>query len=340
MEIQEICKPVNVKFLIVEECPVCNSLTYEFLFNTYDVQFSKTLMMLPLVKCVDCGLAYLKRRPASSYMSNFYPNESYPTYSKKMSCESEKQLYRKVRRTIKARLNKRKTELLDRLLLAFVPDYWRLAVRFSPNSKVFDIGCGAGWRLDRFKEFEWKTYGNDFSSNAVEIAKAKGHHVIEGEIDDIDYPKGFFDAVQISHVIEHLPDPVVTIKKAYSLLKDGGVLLLETPNSEGLIARIFHADFWQIDSPRHFQLFNKSNLKAMLEKCGFQVEKLKTYNSRNCIINSIQAFVVRKFGKEKNIKDNVFLKPVNLMMVSIVNMFNKFGLGENIIVFAKKDKSD
>ncbi len=103
--------------------------------------------------------------------------------------------------------------MVDKILFNFVPAYWRLAALFPEGSKILDIGCGGGWKLDLFKEFGWATYGFDISSEAVEIAKSKGHEVAMAEIENISYPDNYFDAIQISHVIEHLPRPVFTIKK-------------------------------------------------------------------------------------------------------------------------------
>ncbi len=119
-------------------------------------------------------------------------------------------------------------------------------------------------------------------------------------------------------------------------MKDEGILLLETPNNSSLLAKVFKTDFWQIDSPRHFQIFNIKSLTLLLAQCGFNIDKLITNNSKNGVVNSIQALITRKFGNSKNIKNNKIMKSISTLLSYLLIPFNKLGLGENIIVFAKK----
>lgn len=318
----------------VERCPVCNNVEASFLFYTYDVQFSKTLEKFPLVQCLNCGLAYLKERPAHEFIGNYYPAYSYHLFSTKAGME------RSLRGIFKAKikdiLKQRNKELANKILFSVVPAYWKLATLFPQDSKILDIGCGGGWKLDLYKEFGWKTYGYDISSEAVKVAQSKGHDVVVAEIENVSYPDNYFDAIQISHVIEHLPNPVLTIKKAYNLLKEEGVLLLETPNISSLLFKAFKSDFWQIDSPRHFQIFNIKSLTFLLENKGFIIDSLITSNSKNGVINSIQSFITKRYGNRENIKNNKIMKSVSTFLSYLLIPLNKSGLGENIIVFARK----
>jgi 2-polyprenyl-3-methyl-5-hydroxy-6-metoxy-1,4-benzoquinol methylase len=324
----------NITIDKLERCPICDSVKLQFLFYTYDVQFSITLEKFSLVQCADCGVAFLKERPAQECIGSYYPSASYHVFVKKIGIDGS--LRERIKGKIKENLKKRDRNLIDKILLNYVPAYWRLAALFPEGSKILDIGCGGGWKLDLYKEFGWETYGFDVSSEAVEIARAKGHNVTTEQVETITYPDNYFNVIQISHVIEHLPAPVFTIKKAFSLLKEEGVLLLETPNNSSLLAKVFKKDYWQIDSPRHFQVFNIKSLNLLLTNCGFYIDRLITNNSHNGIINSVQAFLTRKQGKSKNIKNNRILKTINAILTILLIPLNKFGLGENIVVFAKK----
>lgn len=318
----------------LQECPLCKSRNYKFLYYTYDVQFSTTLLSFPLVQCLECGLAYLKERPIEGCIGNYYPPNSYHSFTRKAGLD--RSLIGRLKIKVKDRLKKRDRELVDKILLYFVPTYWRLASLFPQGSKILDIGCGGGWKLDLYKEFGWETYGFDISSEAVETARAKGHNVITERVEHLFYSDNYFDAIQISHVIEHLPNPVFTIKKAFSLLKEEGMLLLETPNISSFFAKVFKTDFWQIDSPRHFQIFNIKSLTFLLNDCGFIIDKLITNNSKNGFLNSCQAFVTRRYKNSKNFRENKLLKSASILLSYLLIPLNKFGLGENIIVFAKK----
>ncbi len=80
-------KNTNIVLDRVERCPVCNNGEPSFLFYSYDVQFSNTLKEFPLVKCTNCGLAYLKERPAQEYIGNYYPSNSYHLFTRRAGIE-------------------------------------------------------------------------------------------------------------------------------------------------------------------------------------------------------------------------------------------------------------
>lgn len=321
-----------------ELCPLCGSVDCTKLFVAVDVQFSKTLEEFPIVKCKNCALQYLKERPNLSAIANFYP-KSYGTYQAELS--SNQSVGNKVRTIIgkyaKSKLKKRQSTILDKILRKVIPNYWNLALSLDPNSNVLDVGCGAGWKLDKIKEFGCNTYGVDISQDATQVAHQKGHNVIFGEIDDIPWPEKFFDGILISHVIEHLPDPVGTIKKVFLLLKKDGLLLVETPNQKGILATIFKQDYWQVDAPRHFQLFNKNNLKFLLENNGFHIKQIKFESYLYGGVNSIKAMLMRKkyiAPDADSISLPLRIFGYSLAIISFIT--NTFGLGESIIILASK----
>lgn len=329
---------MNVALESILKCPLCESSNHKLLFYAHDVQFSKTMMKFPLVRCQNCKLIYLKERPSQECISAFYPKDMYPTYKKIITISDSNSVQNKLKKAVKERLKERKSRRVDYWILRHAPPHWQVASLFPPKSRILDIGCGAGWKLDLFKEFGWETYGFDISAEATEIARKKGHNVQTGQFEDINYPDNFFTAVQISHVIEHLPDPKIVFERVYNLLMNDGILLVETPNISGIIAKVFRADYWQVDSPRHFQLFTKKTISSLINMAGFMIDKVVTYNSKNGILNSIQSFVTRRYGKGINIKGNPLLKLINTSLYYLLNLSCKLGSGENIAVFAKKKK--
>jgi SAM-dependent methyltransferase len=73
----------------------------------------------------------------------------------------------------------------------------------------------------------------------------------------------------MSHVIEHVHDPVATLRSCYDLLVPGGVLYIDTPNIDALGLKNYGRLWPGLDAPRHLVLFNVSGLKQLLRTTRF-----------------------------------------------------------------------
>jgi len=88
--------------------------------------------------------------------------------------------------------------------------------------------------------------------------------------DAADYPEDSFDLVLMSHVIEHVHDPLATLAEIRRILRAGGTLVVTTPNAGSWGHRRFGSAFVHLDPPRHLQIFNGSNLAALIRRSGFR----------------------------------------------------------------------
>ncbi len=85
-----------------------------------------------------------------------------------------------------------------------------------------------------------------------------------------------YDMVIMMDVIEHFKDPLSNLKKAKSLLKNDGILVIQTPNYKSLMARICkNWAWWMIEDHKFF--FSPKSLKLMLNRAGFQAKYLMSY---------------------------------------------------------------
>ena len=74
------------------------------------------------------------------------------------------------------------------------------------------------------------------------------------------------------HVIEHVADPVLILRRIRDWLSADGVLALETPNLDSLDARLFRKSWWGgYHFPRHWVLFDLASLRVALERAGLEV---------------------------------------------------------------------
>jgi 2-polyprenyl-3-methyl-5-hydroxy-6-metoxy-1,4-benzoquinol methylase len=225
-------------------CNLCHNHESEYLFSVRSFN---------VVRCPDCGLAYLNPMPypddaAGIYNKDYYRSRDageglplgYPDY----------------------------LELQDHH--TFVADELLRPLRDIQPGTVLDVGCGMGTMLKRFCELGWDAYGIDVSTYATDYARDElGLNVFTGTVEESDLPESFFDLITLVHVIEHLPDPRRTLETLHGLLKSGGVLIVATHDMSGLWPQIVGKRWRHLNIPEHLYFFSKKNLVHMLENTGF-----------------------------------------------------------------------
>lgn len=179
----------------------------------------------------------------------------------------------------------RSTETRARLL-ARLKSVYRVALHLTPYyyarrrldrmhldgvrpGRLLEVGCGNGERLALLRSLGWQVVGQEVDASAAQHARDRyGVEVRVGALDAIGLPEASFDAVVTNHVIEHVPDPVGVLAACNRLLKDGGLLMVVTPNIESHGQRHFGQAWLALDPPRHLYLFTPRTLMATAEKAG------------------------------------------------------------------------
>jgi len=106
---------------------------------------------------------------------------------------------------------------------------------FLPNhGTVLDVGASRGYFLKEAKARGWSIAGIESGYDAVLFAKERfGIDVEHGSIESIDLGDKKFDCIHMSHVLEHLYDPIDSVKKLLASLRPGGLLIIEVPYEFG-----------------------------------------------------------------------------------------------------------
>ncbi|MGH8069660.1 MAG: class I SAM-dependent methyltransferase [Candidatus Entotheonellia bacterium] len=166
-----------------------------------------------------------------------------------------------------------------RILLGRVAVYMAIARRLSidrhfrhlpaPQGRLLDVGCGNGDFLVTARSLGWEPWGIDPDREAVAAARAAGLRVAQGGFPNTGMPEGYFDAVTMNHVIEHLHDPVGALREMRRVLKPGGTIWIATPNLNSLGTRHYGGNCLSLDPPRHLVLFTTGSLKVACAHAGF-----------------------------------------------------------------------
>jgi SAM-dependent methyltransferase len=146
----------------------------------------------------------------------------------------------------------------------------------SAGARLLDVGCGSGESLRRITSMGWEAEGVDVDPLAVENARAKGVRVRLGDLASQQYPDDYFDAVYMSHVIEHVHDPAGLLRECRRVLKPGGRLVALTPNVDSWGHARFGRAWVSLDPPRHLMLFRPQTLAKLVEDAHLSVVQLTT----------------------------------------------------------------
>jgi 2-polyprenyl-3-methyl-5-hydroxy-6-metoxy-1,4-benzoquinol methylase len=147
-----------------------------------------------------------------------------------------------------------------------------------PDARLLDVGCGNGAFLQLARSAGWSVQGIDFDAVALAVARRSGLDVREGGLEVLQATApASFGWVNLSHVLEHVHDPVTWLQALHRVTEPGGTLSLQTPNIES-IGHGRYAENWRdLDPPRHLTLWTLDTLRQTLKQAGFrQVRALRT----------------------------------------------------------------
>ncbi len=206
--------------------------------------------------------------------------------AERMSVASWRRVVRTVRRSIKdayiaawLRHTDREIKWSERALgvLAYLDPMRRADIDFplkylrrESRGRLLDVGCGDGALLQQMHLMGWETEGVELDPAAAEVARRKGLQVRIGSLHDQKFPDTCFDAVVMSHVIEHVHHPLELVSEVRRILKPGRRLVVVTPNGASLGHRILGARWPFLDPPRHLQIFTMPALKSLVHAAGFE----------------------------------------------------------------------
>jgi len=166
----------------------------------------------------------------------------------------------------------------------------RAGRRPGERGRLLDVGPGTGIFLHLAGEKGWEPFGIDVCPESAEKALTEFDIRVDvGDFERYAYEPASFDAVTMLDVLEHTVDPLGFLRKAYEVLKPGGVLYVAVPNQRCLMtvlldrwirARLPGREFFleRLYVEPHVYYFCPQTLRAMLEKVGFEMVGLRGGN--------------------------------------------------------------
>lgn len=145
--------------------------------------------------------------------------------------------------------------------------------KVTPHARILEVGIRDGsFGRAASKEFEY--VGIDISPAAVRNARVNGLEAYTAALSTFVNSGRAFDAVVLHHVFENMPDPHDALARAKDLLAPGGVLVLTTFDTEGLLYGITERRLIAQLFGHHTILYSRSALIELLEHSGFEIEAI------------------------------------------------------------------
>jgi SAM-dependent methyltransferase len=153
--------------------------------------------------------------------------------------------------------------------------------------RLLDLGCGDGTILWLARRDGWEVQGVElYAEQTALVRDALGLDVETSDIMAYSGVPEVWDCVVLTHVLEHLPDPVAALRKIRELLKEGGVGVLEFPNIDAFDARlrrlleragVHRRHYASTYVPGHVQEFCRASFAFAAERAGLALEVWETY---------------------------------------------------------------
>jgi SAM-dependent methyltransferase len=221
-------------------CPICAGATLP------ESRFGAA----PLLRCGVCGFSFLHGEVDPKLYGDIYfeaySGGDYLTHEKRRRHES------------RVRLD----------LLAHVT---------PPPARLLEIGAAAGFFLDEAQRRGY--FGVGIEPNTAMATHARdelGLDVRTGTLEEIELEPGSFDAACAFHVVEHLADPLGSLKTISEAVRPGGHVLVEVPNAESAAARRLGPAWQPLDLPYHVGHYGPGALRTLLDRAGLEVLLIDT----------------------------------------------------------------
>jgi SAM-dependent methyltransferase len=221
-------------------CPICGASAVPLFYAGEHRMF----------RCTGCALAFVSPVPSDEYLARFYS-----IFHEALEAGGGYEL-------TEGRMNADFPAKIDMVI----------AQHGSANLRLLDVGCGKGFFVKACTDRGIDATGVDLSDTAVNYAvDVLGVRAICGRLEDNVMSLADFDVVTFWATIEHVPDPLTTMRNIYKVLKPGGLVILDTGIGNDWLDRILPGLNQWYDPPQHLYVFSAAGMERLLQRAGFEL---------------------------------------------------------------------
>jgi 2-polyprenyl-3-methyl-5-hydroxy-6-metoxy-1,4-benzoquinol methylase len=250
------------------KCSFCSSNDIQIIDKDYSKFFTVTSdnqilenFIESLYQCTSCTL--VQKKINSTYLTRL--NNIYSKYNRETLNNDEIIIYSENNNHDKI-ISQSRSELLVSSL--------HQKIKVSKNAKILDFGCGGGALLSEFRKISqnYQLFGIDYEENNKYFK-----NYIDQEIyylgNDIDKCHIKFDIVIMSHVLEHLTEPMNFLQSIKKNMNENSILNIRVPNIINNIIDLIVSD--------HVFHFSVESLQYNLINAGYEIIGFDDYSRKN-----------------------------------------------------------
>lgn len=204
--------------------------------------------------------------------------------------------------------------------------------QYKKSGKLLDVGCALGYFVELANKSGFDAYGFDASEFAAKKAQARlNGRIKHGLIQTVNYPQKSFDVITMFDVVEHLGNPIRDLRKLMTFLKDDGILIVATGNTQSLAARLLKRRWTFYIPPQHLFFFTKKTFTSLLAVGG--LVPIEWFGVNKWLSLRYVLHLARSTG-ESVLADHLFVL-IQRLKLGWLPLF--LPLRDNMVVVAKKD---
>jgi 2-polyprenyl-3-methyl-5-hydroxy-6-metoxy-1,4-benzoquinol methylase len=221
-------------------CPTCGST---------DARHELDKDHMQLVRCAACDLVYVSPTFDESHYKKVYASQEYQDIVRDLGIKSHD--YRV------ERFGRERVALMARHLA-------------MPRPRYLDVGCSTGFVVEAARDAGWDAIGLDLNPSAIEFGSSRGLDVRAVALEDAGFADASFDAVSLFDVLEHVLDPVSTLRACTRLLRAGGIVFLYVPNYDSASRVLMGKDAHFIWPTHHLNYYTPTTVQDLMRREGLE----------------------------------------------------------------------
>jgi SAM-dependent methyltransferase/Zn ribbon nucleic-acid-binding protein len=228
-------------------CPVCKNKDSEPFVNNDSLDY---------VKCPSCNLVYMNPPPNPEAVNQGFLGQD-PLLKEYFDI------------VIDHYDSKSILPLQDATLDSQLNDIYQ----FKKQGRLLDVGCSVGKFLQKSKKI-YSVEGAEINPVTRKIAE-KDFKIHSDFLHNMNLPADY-DIVTLNQILYGVPDPVGLLNDIGKILKQDGILYINTPNSDSFAVEMFKGKTNHFYGYTSLNIFNKKAIEKLAALSGFKIISFKT----------------------------------------------------------------